>query len=204
MSKPHYQLFNLIAPIYGMFFRWQRRFYNQILDQADEIDLTSYESVLDVGCGTGALCSVLAERGLRVTGVDAAEKMLRVARKQPENRDVQFVEANILRGLPFADKSFDVTIASYVSHGLPPADRQRLYAEMSRLSRHLVIIHDYNQTPSRMTSLIEWLEGSDYARFIKQPAREMAECVQDMKACFLAVEQLEVADKAAWYIGRPG
>ena len=36
--------------------------------------------VLDVGCGTGALASALAERGARVWGVDASEEMLEVAR----------------------------------------------------------------------------------------------------------------------------
>ena len=40
-------------------------------------------SVLDVGCGTGVLALLLAERGLRVTGVDPAAASLDVARAKP-------------------------------------------------------------------------------------------------------------------------
>ena len=37
-------------------------------------------SVLDVGCGGGLLCEALASSGARVTGIDAADKALAVAR----------------------------------------------------------------------------------------------------------------------------
>ncbi|WGW10579.1 class I SAM-dependent methyltransferase [Saxibacter everestensis] len=40
-------------------------------------------SVLDVGCGTGTLACMLAERGLEVIGVDPAGASLDVARKKP-------------------------------------------------------------------------------------------------------------------------
>lgn len=36
--------------------------------------------VLDIGCGAGLLCEPFAERGARVTGVDAAEKNIAAAR----------------------------------------------------------------------------------------------------------------------------
>jgi ubiquinone/menaquinone biosynthesis C-methylase UbiE len=38
--------------------------------------------VLDVGCGTGALCCLLAARGIGVTGVDPALASLEVARRK--------------------------------------------------------------------------------------------------------------------------
>jgi SAM-dependent methyltransferase len=39
-------------------------------------------SVLDVGCGSGPLFVPLAEKGVRVTGVDPAEAMVALARRQ--------------------------------------------------------------------------------------------------------------------------
>jgi SAM-dependent methyltransferase len=39
-------------------------------------------SVLDVGCGSGPLFAPLAERGIRVTGIDPAEAMVERARRQ--------------------------------------------------------------------------------------------------------------------------
>jgi SAM-dependent methyltransferase len=50
--------------------------------------------VLDLGCGTGALCCALAERGHRVTGVDRAAAMLAVARRKPYAGRVEWVESS--------------------------------------------------------------------------------------------------------------
>ncbi len=44
------------------------------------------ESVLDLGCGTGSHALFLAERGHRVTGIDASPGMLRVARAKARGR----------------------------------------------------------------------------------------------------------------------
>ena len=39
------------------------------------------ESVLDLACGQGVFCRALAERGMEVTGVDAAEPLIAAARR---------------------------------------------------------------------------------------------------------------------------
>lgn len=167
------------------------------------MDLTSYGTVLDVGCGTGALCSVLSGKGLVVTGVDLAERMLDIARRQPENKNVAFIQANVLERLPFGDKYFDISIASYVAHGMQQSDRKRMYSEMSRVTRDKVIIYDYNQKRALMTSMIEWLERGDYFRFIKDAENEMRNCVSDMKGCFSEVKVVDVDTRASWYISTP-
>src|SRR5690606_7768163 len=110
----------------------------------------------DVGCGTGALCAAISAKGLTVTGIDSAEKMLAYARKQPENQMVRFIHADVVRRLPFDDKSFDVSIASYVAHGMPKEERIRLYAEMRRVSKSALVIFDYHQIRAFFTSLVEW------------------------------------------------
>lgn len=190
-------LFNFIAPVYGLFYQRQKTNFKGAIDGAKKaFDITAFSSILDVGCGTGALCSVLNEQGLTVTGVDPAPKMLKIARKHKENKAITFVHANVLQSLPFDDRSFDVSIASYVAHGMQKDERAKLYAEMSRVTRKYVIIYDYNQTRALGTSIVEWLEGGDYFHFIQAVE-------QELNAWFAQVQIVQVGTRAAWYICTP-
>lgn len=196
-NKGKSSVFDLIAPIYGLFYDNQKKHYSEILDRLQkEMEFSKYRKVIDVGCGTGALCSVLNQRGFAVTGVDPAKKMLRIARRKQENATIEFVQANALEGLPFEDKSFDVSFASYVAHGLKGHERKTMYAEMSRITKHLVIIYDYSGKRSVLTSAIEWLEGGDYFNFIKVVKPELRDSFYDMSA-------IDVALRGALYICIP-
>ena len=197
-------LFNLIAPVYGLFYNYQKSRYAKIVEKVkNEMNLFSFETIIDVGCGTGALCSVLNDKGMNVTGIDPAIKMLDIAMSKSENKDIKFFQGNALEGLSFEDKRFDLAISSYVAHGLEAEDRKRLYAEMSRVAREYVIIHDYNNKRSFFTSIIEWLEGGDYFHFIKHAESEMKDCLAEMKNCFSEVLVIQVDVRANWYICKP-
>ncbi len=60
--------------------------------------------LLDAGCGSGMASQIAASRGARVTGLDASEAMLAIARRRVPSGT--FV-AGDLETLPFADASFD-------------------------------------------------------------------------------------------------
>jgi SAM-dependent methyltransferase len=60
---------------------------------------------LDVGCGSGLAAQLAAERGAKVSGVDAAENLLAIAQSRVPAG--QFHVAD-LEELPFTDKTFDV------------------------------------------------------------------------------------------------
>ncbi|WP_338537361.1 class I SAM-dependent methyltransferase [Helicovermis profundi] len=190
-------LFNFIAPIYGLFYKSQKTIFNNIINEiSNDIDILSYETIIDIGCGTGALCSVLAEKGMLVTGVDPAKNMLKIAKNNNNNKSIKFTQASVLKVLPFKDKSFDIAISSYVAHGLKPHERKHMYKEMSRVAKNIVIIHDYNEKKGIFTSVIEWLEGGNYFYFIKNYKDEMDEA-------FSNVDIVNVDIRANWYICRP-
>jgi len=173
--KKENKVFNLIAPIYGLFYHRQKKHYNKILDNLNkEHDITIYKTVIDIGCGTGALCSVLNQENFDVTGVDTAQKMLNIAMNKDENRSIKFLNVSATERLPFQDKSFDISFASFVVHGLKEEDRMRVYAEMNRITKHQVIIYDYNDKKALVTNILEWLEKGDYFNFIKVVKLEMA------------------------------
>ncbi len=197
-------LFNVIAPFYGLFYQSQKRNFKKIIRNVQgEFDLLKFETIIDIGCGTGALCSVLKEKKMTVTGIDAAEKMLKIARNKPENKGINFIRANILEPLPFDDNSFEIAISSYVAHGLEEDQRRQMYAEMSRVAKKWVIIYDYNDKRFIGTSLIEWLEGGDYFHFIGHAEPEMRACMTELKPCFSEVRVVNVGVRANWYICKP-
>lgn len=201
-KKPRHRLFDLIAPFYGWFFNKQKRHFREILDHpASDIGFSDHPRVLDIGCGTGAFCQVLAERGCDVTGVDVSGGMLKVAERKTTHPSVRYMHADVLEGLPFDDRSFDVVIASFVAHGMKKPDRLKLYREMGRLAETMVILHDYNDHRSPGVSLIEWLEGGDYFRFIHEIEKEMEACMQAMPdQRFDKHRVVDVASHASWYI----
>jgi ubiquinone/menaquinone biosynthesis C-methylase UbiE len=197
-------LFNLIARVYGLFYDVQKKRFTEVIEGAAAgFDLTAFNTIIDVGCGTGALCSVLTGKGLSVTGIDPAGKMLDIAMSKPENKQVNFIEADVLKGLPFEDDNFDIAIASHVAHGLKVDERKLMYAEMSRITKEWVIIYDYNDRRSLLVTFVEWLEGGDYFHFIKNAEPELKDCVTEMKSCFADVRVLDVDHRAAWYICKP-
>ena len=56
-------------------------------------------SVLDIGCGTGTLACLLADRGIEVVGVDPAAASLEIARRKPGAEFVRWVHGDA-RSLP--------------------------------------------------------------------------------------------------------
>lgn len=190
------ELFNSIAGVYGWFHGYQVRRFTTILDaHADTIALAQMQSICDVGCGTGALCTVLSGRGFQVTGVDPAERMLEVARRKTPYPNIRFLQGDATEGLPFADASFDLVFTSYVAHGMPEQKRKLLYMELMRIASKAVIVHDYNEERAALTTFVEWMEKGDYFGFIKRPKEEMEEV-------FPSIETIRVGKQSAWYVCR--
>jgi ubiquinone/menaquinone biosynthesis C-methylase UbiE len=80
------------------------------------------ETILDVGCGTGALTFAARDRAPSsvIRGIDASPEMIAVARRKSnrKNAKIDFQVAPI-EALPFADGEFDVVLSSLMLHHLP-------------------------------------------------------------------------------------
>jgi SAM-dependent methyltransferase len=97
--------------------------------------------VLDVGTGTGRAALLLAKAGAEVTGVDASEQMLAIARERAQavGRSIRFMQRDA-HALEFADRSFDIAISLRV---LMHSPRWRVaLSELCRVSSRRVIF-DY-------------------------------------------------------------
>lgn len=187
------KLFDRIAPIYGMFFNVQRKNYAFVPQMLKENGIYPPMQILDVGCGTGALLSVLSESGYKAHGIDLAADMLKVARWKTRHQMITYFQLEADSPFPFQDNSYDVVMSSYVLHGMKREERLSLYREMKRVARRKVIIHDYNQKRSLPTSIVEYLEKGDYFQFIQVAEKEMEEV-------FGKVTVIHVGKRAAWYV----
>ena len=103
------------------------------LDYIDRIAALRGKSVLDVGCGGGILAESMAERGARVTGIDLADKPLKVAQlhlhESGRQVDYRLVSAEALaEEVPHA---FDiVTCMEMLEHVPAPAATVRACAAL--------------------------------------------------------------------------
>jgi ubiquinone/menaquinone biosynthesis C-methylase UbiE len=87
------------------------------------LDPAPTDRVLDLGCGTGILCSLIGARldsasGGFAVGIDAAGKMIQVARKKRSGPTCRF-EAMAAERLSFEDGYFDAVVSSLFFHHIP-------------------------------------------------------------------------------------
>ncbi len=187
-------VFDSISGLYSLFYKKQRKKFQSALDTTKaKFDVSKYNTALDIGCGTGALCSVLSSKGIHMTGVDNSIKMLSIAKKKNSDSNINFLYYDALEKLPFGNDSFDFSIASYVAHGLKPEERKKVFREMKRVSKHYVILHEYNKKRKIVADIIEWLEGGNYFDFIKTIEGELKEIFGNVKI-------IDVSETGSWYI----
>lgn len=111
----------------------------------ETLDRVEANSVVDICCGTGAMCRDLAAEGYEVTGVDYSDAMLaEAARRKKRLRGIRYFRADA-KQLPFEDGVYDVGVLSLCLHENAPEDRPLLLAEAARVARSLVIV-DYSHS----------------------------------------------------------
>ncbi len=99
------------------------------------------ESLLDIGCGTGASIKPFYEKGLQVTGIDPSPYMLDIAAKLFGHR-VEFYRG-FAEDLPFDDNSFNhaslVTTLEFVE------DPHKAIAEACRVAKDRIFLGVLNR-----------------------------------------------------------
>ena len=123
-----------------------RSLYESVINKLDEI---SFNNLLDVGCGTGNLLSLINSRyDVQIAGVDLTPKMLNIARiKLGDEAELKVADSE---KLPFDDNKFDMAICTDSFHHYPHPEK--VLTEIGRVLEQdgmLLIADPYTPTPLR-------------------------------------------------------
>jgi len=157
-------MFGAIAPIYAKVDSHLVSGYENTIEILDQEIQIEGKSVLDIGTGTGAWAKkFIQKQAEHVHGVDLSPKMHKVSQSKHPEITFSIGDAEYLTN--FANNSFDIVTASFVVHGVKEERRAKMLAEMKRVSKKYVVLHDFIGKTPRFVRFLEFMEKSDYKRF---------------------------------------
>ena len=120
--------------------------------------------VLEIGCGTGTLTSLMAKRGATVTGIDASPTMLAEAQKKiavddlAEQVTLQHMDATLIADR-FPPSSFDLIVSTLVFSEFSPNEQHYVLEACARLlaPNGRLLIADEVIPSSRLARLFYYL-----------------------------------------------
>ena len=118
----------------------------------------SGRSILDVGTGTGRAAVALARRGASVTGIDASNEMLAVARTRSRDAGlaIEFAEGDA-HAMAFPDRAFDATVCLRLLMHVP--DWRQAVSELCRVTRRQLVF-DYPACGSSAALQAVWRKAA--------------------------------------------
>ncbi|MGA2677422.1 MAG: class I SAM-dependent methyltransferase [Methanobacterium sp.] len=123
-----------------------RGLYDNVLNKLDKF---TFNNLLDVGCGTGNLLSVISNKyNVKIAGVDLTPNMLDIARdKLGYQADLRLGDSE---NLPFEDYNFDMVICTDSFHHYPHPDKVlKEFSRVLKTSGGLLIADPYAPSPFR-------------------------------------------------------
>jgi SAM-dependent methyltransferase len=123
------------------------------------LGLQAGDNVLDLACGHGRIANRLAQRGAKVTGLDATPMFLELAREDAKRRgvDVDYIEGD-MRELPWSDR-FDAVLCWFTSFGyFDDDDNRRVLRETYRaLKAGGKLLIENNNVAQLLTRALPWV-----------------------------------------------
>jgi ubiquinone/menaquinone biosynthesis C-methylase UbiE len=146
---------------------------------AESINLEG-ATVLDVGCGLGGPCRMLAdEYNCQATGIDLSNEYIRTAKELSKlvklDSKTSFIQGDAT-SLPFDNNTFDAIWTQHVQMNIP--DKEKLYSEISRVLKsggHFLYYDILKKEDGEVNYPMPWASTSDLSFLFKEI--EMDNCL---------------------------
>ena len=137
---------------------------NKIKREIVENYIAAGDKVLEIGCGTGTLAVLCAEKGASVFGFDMSPRMLGIAQKKIREKNlgdrVEIAEMGAIEmDKAFASETFDKVVSTLVFSELYSDEQKYVLAEAYRVLQHggLIVIADEVRSNSVAKRVIQLL-----------------------------------------------
>lgn len=109
-------VYDLLSPL--MIFGQEKILGNKAIEL---LNLKGIEKIIDIGCGTGSLTidigrKLSAEKGGQIIGIDAAAKMIKIARKKADGIEQVRFDISAAEKLEYEDAIFDFAVSTFFFH----------------------------------------------------------------------------------------
>jgi SAM-dependent methyltransferase len=127
----------------------QTPFYEAVFDV---LKLAPGARLLDVGCGAGLALALAAQRGASVTGLDASQGLIAIARQRLPQADIRLGD---LEDLPFPEAAFTaVTLFNAVQYATDPQQALREVGRVAQPGAPIAIVTWGDPTRSQMRDVL--------------------------------------------------
>lgn len=202
-------LFDLDARLYGLQGRHAVRYGGGIHTKHRHLRyhdffterVQPHETVLDIGCGHGAVAHAIATRtGAQVTAIDLSPESIRLARERHAAPNVQYICGDALTDLPRGHYDV-VALSNVLEHIEHRVDFLRSMLEAVTPARLLIRVPLFERewrVPLKRELGVEWrLDRTHYTEYTNESFLE------ETKAAGLQVTHLEVRWGEIWCELRP-
>lgn len=139
--------------------------YNLLFLKKHHNDLNLDNTILDVGCGHYRNLYLFYQLGFKkLYGID---RLVPDPSEKPKRFNVKFVKKDIITGLPYENKGFNIVLCNFVLMFIPPKELYEVIEELLRVTKGFCIIETQNQFYKGKKSQIELYKFKDIVDYIE-------------------------------------
>ncbi len=123
------------------------------------------KTALVVGCGLGDDAIELESLGFKVTAFDVSDSAIELCKKRFPTSTVNFVQADLIKGIPEWKHQFDVVLEIFTIQALPPKYENVLIehiADFVKENGQLILITEIKEEKRNFENGPPWLLNSTY------------------------------------------